>query len=138
MLVTTKRPDANRESARRSDLDRARVREIGRGIFELAEAAQPRFWQQAWWLEAATRLLDHDDRLRTRAFQFVDCLPSLRNHIQLTRHLAEYFDPASVELPKIAHALLGPGPLGEVRTAIIGNVARFGAIQMAGRFITGY
>jgi len=116
----------------------AHVREIGQGIFELAEAAQPRCCEMAWWLETATQLLDHDDRLRTRAFQFVDCLPSLDSNAGLTRHLAEYFDPKSVDLPKIAHAVLGPGPLADIRASAIGNVARFGAMQMAGRFITGY
>ncbi|MGD2108652.1 MAG: proline dehydrogenase family protein [Phycisphaerae bacterium] len=116
----------------------ARVREIGRSIFELAESAQPRIWEHAWWLERATRILDHDEHLRTRAFQFVDCLPSLGTHADLTRHLGEYFDPGSVQLPKIVHAVVGPGPLHEARSSIIGQLARFGAMQMAGRFITGY
>jgi RHH-type proline utilization regulon transcriptional repressor/proline dehydrogenase/delta 1-pyrroline-5-carboxylate dehydrogenase len=115
-----------------------RVRELGGEIFELADAARPRIWQRAWWLEQATRFLDQDDRLRTRAFQFVDCLPSLRENAVLMSHLEEYFGDDRLELPKIVPALIGPGLFRTVREDLIGRTARFGATQMAGRFITGY
>ena len=115
-----------------------RAREIGHEIFERADAAQPRFWQKAWWLEQGTHVVEQDERLKTRAFSFVDCLPSLRNHAEITRHVAEYLDPGSVDLPDLFHAAVGPGPLQNVREDIVGWAARFGATQMAGRFITGY
>ena len=83
-------------------------------------------------------MLDRDDHLRTRAFQFVDCLPSLRDNATLTRHLAEYLDDEQLELPRIFHAAVGPGRLRILREQMIGGAARFGATQMAGRFITGY
>ncbi|MBI4717596.1 MAG: bifunctional proline dehydrogenase/L-glutamate gamma-semialdehyde dehydrogenase [Planctomycetes bacterium] len=115
-----------------------RAREIGLGIFELARAAEPRPWQKAAWLERATHWLDGDERLRTRAFQFVDCLPALRSNAEINRHLAEYFDRRHVNLPGIAHAVLGPGALNRLRSDVVGMAARFGARQMAGRFITGF
>ena len=115
-----------------------RVRQIGREIFERADAARPTIWEKAWWLEQATHIVEQDERLKTRAFSFVDCLPSLRNHAEITRHVAEYLDPGSVKLPKLFHAAVGPGPLHEIREDLIGWGARFGATQMAGRFITGY
>ncbi len=116
----------------------SRIRTIGRKIFDLAGAAQPRVWQSAWWLEQATRMLDHDERLRTRAFQFVDCLPSLRTNTEIARHVAEYFDPRQVRLPAIFRAAVGPGRLRTLREDLIGRAARMGATRMAGRFITGY
>ncbi len=116
----------------------ARVREIGQEIFEFAREARPRFWHKSWWLERATRLLDADERLRTRAFQFVDCLPTLRTDDSLSRHLKEYFLDPPLRLPTIVRAALGPGPLRGVRRRVIARAARFGAVQMAGRFITGY
>ncbi len=115
-----------------------RVRELGREIFELAGAAQPRIWEQSWWLEQATRYLDQDENLRTRAFQFVDCLPSLSENSVLMRHIEEYFGDERLILPKIVPAMVGPGPLRKLREDVIGCTARFGATQMAGRFITGY
>jgi len=115
-----------------------RVRAIGREIFALADAAQPKVWQKAWWLERGTQMLDHDEALRTRAFQFVDCLPSLRTNADLLRHLGEYLDPRYVRLPKVAHALMSPGPLQSMREDLLGFATHTGARQMAGRFITGY
>lgn len=95
-------------------------------------------YQKAWWLERMMRLLDNDQHLRTRAFQFVDCLPSLHTHADITRHLAEYFDEKHVNLPELCHAVLGPGRFRPMREEVVGWAARFGAMQMAGRFITGY
>ena len=116
----------------------ARVREIGREIFELADAARPRPWHKAWWLDKAIGVLDADDRLRARAFEFVDCLPALRKPTDITRHLAEYFEDESLRLPKLFRAAWAPGPLHDLRSALIGRAAHFGAVQMAGRFIAGY
>jgi len=115
-----------------------RVLQIGREIFEQADAARPRFWQQAWWLEQMTHLVERDEQLKTRAFTFVDCLPSLRSHAEIARHLSEYLDPKSVQLPRVFHAAVGRGPLQELREDLIGWGAGCGATQMAGRFITGY
>ena len=116
----------------------ARARELGHEIFELADAAQPSFWQKAWWMERMTRWLDSDDRLRTRAFQFVDCLPALHTNESLVRHLGEYLDPRYVDLPRLVRAVLNPGRCQHWRQEAIGRAARFGAAQMASRFITGY
>ncbi|MEK6675710.1 MAG: proline dehydrogenase family protein [Planctomycetota bacterium] len=115
-----------------------RVRVIGQDIFDLAEAAKPRVWQKAYWQERMTHAVDHDPQLRTRAFQFVDCLPSLQSHDDIAGHLTEYFTPDRVQLPPAAFALLGDGPLRRMRTEWIGRLTRWGAKQMAGRFITGY
>ena len=115
-----------------------RVREIGREIFELADAARPRPWDKAWWLDKAMGMLDGDDQLRARAFEFVDCLPALRTPTDITRHLAEYFEDASLCLPKLFRAAWAPGPLYELRSALIGRAAHIGAVQMAGRFISGH
>lgn len=112
--------------------------EMGEEIFEYAESFEPRVWQKAWWLEHGTRLLDHHEKLRTRAFQFVDCLPALRSAEQITQHLAEYFDGPGLNIPTPLLALLQPGPAYEARASLIGRIAHFGALQMAGRFITGY
>ena len=111
---------------------------IGQEIFEQAERAKPRVWQKAWWLEQMTRAVDRDEHLRTRAFQFVDCLPALRTNADISRHLAEYFRPGDGGLPGVAHAWLGAKRLRRFRDDLTGRSARIGAVTMAGRFITGF
>ncbi len=115
-----------------------RILELGRDIFEWAEGGQPRIWQQTWWLEKMIQLLDCDPVLRTRAFEFVDCLPTLRTDDSLVRHMSEYFDARHVKLPTVAHAVLRPGRCRDILGGMMAWGARFGAHQMAGRFITGY
>jgi RHH-type proline utilization regulon transcriptional repressor/proline dehydrogenase/delta 1-pyrroline-5-carboxylate dehydrogenase len=115
-----------------------RVREIGRDIFAWADAARPRVWQTGWWVERMTRWVDRDDALRTRLFQFVDCLPALQTDAAVMRHLAEYLDPAEVSAPATAEALLQPGPLQRFRESAVARLSRFGAERMAGRFIAGF
>lgn len=115
-----------------------RIVELGREIFELAQAARPRVWQSAWWLEQSTRAMDHDARLRTRAFQFVDCLPALQSNEAITRHLGEYLDAPGVEVLRVFRAALRPGRLQRMREELVGRAAHVGATRMAGRFITGF
>ena len=115
-----------------------RVREIGGRIFELIHEVQPRPWKRAWWSERATRLLDRDEKLRTRAFQFVDCLPALGCNEAIARHLSEYADGAGFAVPQAMLAAVGPGLLRRLRVDLLGRAARSGATMMAGRFITGF
>ncbi len=111
---------------------------IGHEIFELAGAAGSKVWQQSWWLDRLTRVFEQDEQLKARMFAFVDCLPSLRSHAAITRHLAEYLDSPDLSVPKVFHAALGPGPLRRLREETVGRLVRFGAHQMAGRYIAAY
>ena len=116
----------------------ARIREIGLDLFERAAEAMPRPWQKAWWLEQVTQFVERDARFKTGAYEFVECLPALRDDAAIARHLFEYLDPAHVPMPATLHRLMGPGPLQSFRESVIGWVARLGAKQMAGRFIAGH
>lgn len=137
-----RRTSANRAAADNAALDRAalnaRARAIGHQIFAAAEEAQPRIWQKAWWMEFGTRMLDHDEELRAGAFQFVECLPALRTSESLMRHLREYLDPRTANLPKAYAAAVSPGFLESFRADLLDWGVRRGARTMAGRFITGY
>jgi len=117
---------------------REQVQVIGREIFDLAEAAEPRPWQKSWWLEQATRFLDHDELLRSRAFQFVDCLPALNSNREIARHAAEYLTDDIATVPKLFRLGIRPGRFQRSREEVIGRAARWGATRMAERFITGY
>ena len=110
---------------------------IGEQIFELARQSEPGVWQKAWWLEQMTRLVDSDDTLRARAYQFVECLPALRSDEAISRHLSEFFHDVDV-LPRLVQAWLRPGPAKKLRDQVTGWGTKFGAKVMAGRFITGF
>ena len=103
-----------------------RVREIGREIFEFADDARPRPWQRGWWLDKSVGVLDCDERLRARAFEFVDCLPTLQSATEITRHIAEYFNDDALPLPKLFRAAWAPGALYATRSAMIGRAAHIG------------
>ncbi len=115
----------------------SRAIQIGLEIFERTQQAAPRPWQIAWWYDQGMGLFDHDKALQTRAFEFVDCLPALQNPRQIVEHLAEYFDPRVVNVPKVVHALVAPGKPGCWREDIIGHSVCYGAKMMAQRFIVG-
>jgi len=116
-----------------------RIQEIGTEVFEFAEAAQPRFWQSAWWLERITQFVDRDPMLRARVFQFVECLPALSGHNDVMGHLAEYLDDSRLHLPAALLALVRPdGWFSSLRTEAIGRITRFGATRMAARFLCGF
>ncbi len=115
-----------------------RTCEIGYEIFECAAQAQPHIWQRAWWLEQMTKALDPYPAMQTRLFQFVDCLPALRTHRDIARHLREYVDPTQTPFPQFTAAVLGTGKGQNRRAEFVGKMAGIGAIQMAHRFITGY
>ncbi len=115
-----------------------RAQDIGFEIFEGARAARARVWQWAWWHEAVTRLIDHDPRLRTRAFQFVDCLPALKTDRQIIEHLADYFSDPEIPVPSVIRAALRPGRFQSACESLIGRATRFGALRMARRFIAGF
>ncbi len=113
------------------------IRDIGMWVFERADAAQPNILQKSWWLEKMTHLVESDEYLKTRAFQFVECLPTLQNDATLMRHIREYLVHPSVPLPSLFDHAVSPGALQTLREHTIGAFARLGATQMAGRFIAG-
>ena len=113
------------------------AREIGREIFERARAAQPRFWQQAFWADRVTNFTMGNDDLKVRAFRWVDALPALRTHTDIAGHLKEYLDPSQVKLPGPARLALSFKNPHSVYARALGSTARRVAFAAAGRFITG-
>ncbi len=116
----------------------ARVAEIGHDIFDLADEARPGFLRKPWWMDQMTRWVDLDPVLRSRVFQFVDCLPSLWTPAAIAEHFSEYLNPDDVRFPRVLHALAAGGPCARIRAEILSRFVRFGASQMAGRFIAGF
>jgi RHH-type proline utilization regulon transcriptional repressor/proline dehydrogenase/delta 1-pyrroline-5-carboxylate dehydrogenase len=115
-----------------------RVRDFGHEIFERAAGAMPWFGQKAWWLERMTDFVDQDEQLKSRAFQFVDCLPALQTDASVVRHLREYLGAPSLPLPGLFPVMLNVCDRASWLAGMLAKAARIGATQMAGRFICGY
>ena len=113
------------------------AREIGREIFERARAAQPRFWQQAFWVDRATDFTMGDDNLKVRAFRWVDTLPAMQTDTDIAEHLREYLDPSQVKLPGPARLALSFTDPDSWYARTLGSTARRVAFAAAARFITG-
>lgn len=126
------------EFSGQTDQLNGRIRRLGHSIFELSDGARSRIWQRSWWLDAMIDMLDMDPKLKTRAFEFVDCLPSLKTNEQLIDHISQYFDPDRYALPLPVALLVRPGVMRQAATGLICGGVRFGASMMASRFITGY
>lgn len=114
-----------------------RVREIGREIFERAHAAEPKFWQSAFWVDVATGITMKDENLKVRAFRWVDALPSMKNDADVARHLMEYLDPKQVDLPGPAKLALSFKNPNSIYARTLGSISGRVAYEMANRFITG-
>ncbi len=115
----------------------SRVRQVGREIFERARAAEPRFWQQAYWFDRATGLAMRDERLKVQAFRWVDALPAMRTDGDIAAHLKDYLDPQQVKLPAPAKLALSFDDADSWYARALGSTARRAAYAAAGRFITG-
>lgn len=115
-----------------------RVSRIGHEIFERARSAAPKMYQQTWWLEQATRMVDRDPAVRTRAFQFVDCLPALKSDAEIAGHLVQYVDGIDSFMPLAFGALARVSRSFSLGRRLVGAGARAGASRMASRFITGF
>ncbi|MHC4608736.1 MAG: proline dehydrogenase family protein, partial [Planctomycetota bacterium] len=114
-----------------------RIREIGREIFERAEAAEPKFWQADFWVQRASDFTMQDQNLKVRAFRWVDALPAMRDEADVAAHLKEYLDPAQVELPGPAKLALSFENPESLWARALGAAAGRAAFSMANRFITG-
>ncbi|MFQ5489134.1 MAG: proline dehydrogenase family protein [Phycisphaerae bacterium] len=115
----------------------SRIREIGREIFDRAQAAQPRVWQADFWADLGNRLAMQDEALKVQAFRFVDALPAMADDADIAAHLKEYMDPAHLRVPAPLRLALSFDRPDSQWARSLGRLARRAALAMANRFITG-
>ncbi len=121
----------------RSPQHAVRCLEIGQEIFERAHAAEPGFWEQAWWAQQANDYLLAHERLKVQLFRFIDTLPALRTESDIARHLKEYLGGDGLEVPKPLRLALSFQRPDALLAKIVARFTRFAARTMAGGFITG-
>lgn len=117
-----------------------RTQEIGAAAWKSLHRRQPSLFERRWWDDRILGVAMADESVKVQMFRFVDVLPRLKSHQELTRHLQEYFDeirehlPWAVELVKFGVEHLRPD---SVLSRALAYNARRNAARMAQRFIAG-
>lgn len=117
-----------------------RTQELGRTVWTRWKRRQPSFFERRWWDDRILGIAMADESIKVQMFRFVDVLPRLKSHDDVTRHLQEYFEevqhhlPWAVELVKYGIEHVRPN---SVFSRALAFNARMKALRMAKRFIAG-
>ena len=118
----------------------AETQQIGRFVWEHLSRRKPSIFERRWWDERILGAAMADESLKVQMFRFVDVLPRLRTHREVTRHLQEYFLEAREHLPwaveMVRFGVEHLSPESVLSRALAYN-ARANATRMAKRFIAG-
>jgi RHH-type proline utilization regulon transcriptional repressor/proline dehydrogenase/delta 1-pyrroline-5-carboxylate dehydrogenase len=115
-----------------------RIQQIGRRIFERAQAANPSIFHQEWWHERLLEWTMADPGLKVQLFRFIDVLPTLTTSVQVAEHLKEYLAGDHIRvLPGALEAALRFTSPRSVAARVTAVAARRNALNMARRFIAG-
>jgi len=118
----------------------SRTQELGRTVWTRWKRRQPSFFERRWWDDRILGVAMADESIKVQMFRFVDVLPRLKSHADVTRHLQEYFEevqhhlPWAVELVKYGIEHVRPN---SVFSRTLAFNARMKALRMAKRFIAG-
>jgi len=118
----------------------AQTQQIGRFVWEHLSRRKPSIFERRWWDERILGAAMADESLKVQMFRFVDVLPRLKTHREVTRHLQEYFQearehlPWAVEMVRFGVEHLSPD---SVLSRALAYNARANATRMARRFIAG-
>ena len=118
----------------------AKTQAIGRYVWDHLSRRQPSIFERRWWDERILGAAMADESLKVQMFRFVDVLPRLKTHREVTRHLQEYFQevkehlPWAVEMVRFGVEHLSPE---SVLSRALAYNARANATRMAKRFIAG-
>lgn len=113
---------------------------MGERWWQLWHRRKPTIFERRWWDDQLLNMAISDESIKVQMFRFVDVLPRLKSHVEVTRHLQEYFDevrhhlPWAVELVKMGIEAIHPQ---SVWSRALAYNARQNTIRMARRFIAG-
>lgn len=116
------------------------TQQLGHSVWLRWKRQRPSFFERRWWDDRILGVAMADEAIKVQMFRFVDVLPRLKSHDDVTRHLQEYFDevrhhlPWAVELVKYGVEHIRPN---SVLSRALAFNARRNAIRMAQRFIAG-
>lgn len=113
---------------------------VGTDIWEHLSRRRPSMFERRWWDDRILGAAMADESLKVQMFRFVDVLPRLKTHREVTRHLQEYFLevkehlPFAIEMVRFGVEHLSPD---SVLSRALAYNARGNAARMARRFIAG-
>lgn len=113
------------------------TQEIGRKLWESMERRSPSIFERRWWDDRILSWAMSDESVKVQMFRFVDVLPMLKTHQDVTRHLQEYFEDVRKALPWAARLGLNVSQPNTVLGRLVAVNARTNARNMAKRFIAG-
>jgi RHH-type proline utilization regulon transcriptional repressor/proline dehydrogenase/delta 1-pyrroline-5-carboxylate dehydrogenase len=113
------------------------TKEIGREIFACVADQRPSIFRADWWQGQAMEWAMRDEAFKVQLFRFVDVFPTLRTSEEVARHLQEYFDHPSGELPSALRWGLKAASPGHVTTGLAAKAIGHNIHSMAERFIAG-
>ena len=120
-----------------SALVEAETQQIGRHLWEQLSRRRPTVFERRWWLDHILQWAMEDETVKVQMFRFVDVLPMLKSHQQVTEHLQEYFDEVRSHLPWAGRLVLNMSPPDSLAGKALALSARKNARKMAERFIAG-
>ena len=118
----------------------AETQRVGTYVWQHLARRRPSIFERRWWDDRIMAAAMADESLKVQMFRFVDVLPRLKTHRDVTRHLQEYFHevkehlPFAVEMVRFGVEHLSPD---SVLSRALAYNARGNAARMARRFIAG-
>jgi RHH-type proline utilization regulon transcriptional repressor/proline dehydrogenase/delta 1-pyrroline-5-carboxylate dehydrogenase len=117
--------------------DEARVRALGRELFERVKADRRAFYRADRWTAALFDWALRMEDAKLRLFRFVDVLPALAHDRDVARHLREYFEGQPLALSGLVSIGLGVSRAGWLGEKVVATVLRRAVTHLARRFIAG-
>jgi RHH-type transcriptional regulator, proline utilization regulon repressor / proline dehydrogenase / delta 1-pyrroline-5-carboxylate dehydrogenase len=115
----------------------AATQQIGQHLFKHLHRRKPSVFERRWWDDRIMDWAMSDESVKVQMFRFVDVLPMLKTHEQITRHMQEYFDDVRTHLPWAARLGLDMSKPNTLFGKAVAWNARTNAHRMAQRFIAG-
>jgi RHH-type transcriptional regulator, proline utilization regulon repressor / proline dehydrogenase / delta 1-pyrroline-5-carboxylate dehydrogenase len=113
------------------------VQRVGRQLFAALADQHASIFHTDYWQGQVLQWAMRDEAFKVQLFRFVDVFPALRDPDAVARHLQEYFDHPSGELPAALRWGLKAAAPGHLSTRVVAKAVDYNIHAMAQRFIAG-
>ncbi len=113
------------------------VQALARRIADGGQRDHARVYRMSWWTDRMLEWAMRHPEFKTQLFRFVDVFPACRDDEDVLRHLEEYFEDTSIEVPKALDLGIDAAEHVPFGAHISASVARRNILRMARQFIAG-